>query len=122
MLHRLTTNLRFVVIAGLCALAPGFIAAAQADPDARPTHEFAPSLSTPSSDAPAAYARAGEPPVSGSALTACIVIGIEPGWTKRVVDGIAKTGKPVEGFAIERNGDINTIAAASMTMMIASDT
>ncbi|MSO92588.1 MAG: D-galactarate dehydratase [Rhodospirillales bacterium] len=46
-------------------------------------------------------------------VAACVVIGIEPGWTKRVVDGIAKTGKPVEGFAIERNGDINTIAAAS---------
>jgi (2R)-sulfolactate sulfo-lyase subunit beta len=30
-----------------------------------------------------------------------------------VVDGIAKTGKPVAGFAIEQNGDIATIAAAS---------
>src|SRR5215204_6763719 len=37
-----------------------------------------------------------------------VVIGIEPGWTKRVVDGIGKSGKPVEGFAIEGNGDINT--------------
>jgi (2R)-sulfolactate sulfo-lyase subunit beta len=46
-------------------------------------------------------------------VAACIVIGIEPGWTKRVVDGIAKTGKPVEGFSIEGNGDIATIAAAS---------
>ncbi len=46
-------------------------------------------------------------------VAACIVIGIEPGWTKRIVDGIAKTGKPVMGFAIEQNGDINTIAAAS---------
>ena len=42
-----------------------------------------------------------------------IVIGIEPGWTGRIVEGIAKTGKPVEGFAIEQNGDINTIANAS---------
>jgi (2R)-sulfolactate sulfo-lyase subunit beta len=42
-----------------------------------------------------------------------IVIGIEPGWTGRVVEGIAKSGKPVEGFAIEQNGDINTIANAS---------
>jgi (2R)-sulfolactate sulfo-lyase subunit beta len=33
-------------------------------------------------------------------VAACVVIGIEPGWTGRVVDGIAKTGKPVEGFAI----------------------
>jgi (2R)-sulfolactate sulfo-lyase subunit beta len=46
-------------------------------------------------------------------VAAAVVIGIEPGWTKRVVDGIAKTGKPVAGFAIEQNGDIATIAAAS---------
>jgi (2R)-sulfolactate sulfo-lyase subunit beta len=46
-------------------------------------------------------------------IAAVIVIGIEPSWTGRVVDGIAKTGKPVEGFWIEQNGDINTIAAAS---------
>jgi (2R)-sulfolactate sulfo-lyase subunit beta len=42
-----------------------------------------------------------------------VVIGIEPGWTGRIVEGIAKSGKPVEGFAIEQNGDINTIANAS---------
>jgi (2R)-sulfolactate sulfo-lyase subunit beta len=46
-------------------------------------------------------------------VAACIVIGIEPGWTARVVEGIAKTGKLVEGFAIERRGDIQTIADAS---------
>ena len=46
-------------------------------------------------------------------VAACVVIGIEPGWTGRVVDGIAKTGKPVAGFAIEGQGDISTIAAAS---------
>ncbi|MDE2229866.1 MAG: UxaA family hydrolase [Alphaproteobacteria bacterium] len=46
-------------------------------------------------------------------VAACVVIGIEPGWTGRIVDGIAKTGKPVAGFSIERNGDIATIAAAS---------
>lgn len=46
-------------------------------------------------------------------VAACVVIGIEPGWTGRVVDGIAKTGKPVAGFAIEENGDIATIANAS---------
>jgi (2R)-sulfolactate sulfo-lyase subunit beta len=46
-------------------------------------------------------------------IAACVVIGIEPGWTPRIVDGIAKTGKPVVGFSIEQNGDINTIAAAS---------
>ena len=46
-------------------------------------------------------------------VAAVVVIGIEPGWTGRVVEGIAGTGKPVEGFAIERNGDIKTIADAS---------
>ena len=46
-------------------------------------------------------------------VAAVIVIGIEPGWTKRVVDGIAATGKPVEGFSIEGNGDLMTIANAS---------
>ena len=46
-------------------------------------------------------------------VAACVVIGIEPSWTGRVVEGIAKTGKPVMGFAIEGHGDINTIAAAS---------
>ncbi len=45
-------------------------------------------------------------------VAACIVIGIEPEWTKKIVDGIAKTGKPVEGFWIEQNGDLNTIATA----------
>jgi (2R)-sulfolactate sulfo-lyase subunit beta len=46
-------------------------------------------------------------------VAACIVIGIEPGWTKRIVDGIAETGKPVMGFAIEQNGDLKTIMDAS---------
>lgn len=46
-------------------------------------------------------------------VAAVVVIGIEPGWTQRVVDGIAATGKPVTGFSIELNGDINTIASAS---------
>src|SRR5271155_6077125 len=46
-------------------------------------------------------------------VAACVVIGIEPSWTGRVVEGIAKTGKPVAGFAIEGNGDIATIANAS---------
>jgi (2R)-sulfolactate sulfo-lyase subunit beta len=46
-------------------------------------------------------------------VAACVVIGIEPGWTGRIVDGIAKTGKPVAGFAIEGNGDITTIANSS---------
>jgi len=46
-------------------------------------------------------------------VAAVVVIGIEPAWTKRVVDGIAQTGKPVEGFAIEHNGDHATIMNAS---------
>jgi (2R)-sulfolactate sulfo-lyase subunit beta len=41
------------------------------------------------------------------------VIGIEDGWTDRVVKGIAKTGKPVVGFGIEGHGDIAIIAKAS---------
>jgi (2R)-sulfolactate sulfo-lyase subunit beta len=46
-------------------------------------------------------------------VAAVVVIGIEEGWTKRIVDGIAKTGKPVKGFWIEGKGDIQTIAEAS---------
>jgi (2R)-sulfolactate sulfo-lyase subunit beta len=46
-------------------------------------------------------------------VAAVVVIGIEPGWTGRVVEGIAKTGKPVAGFAIEGRGDLQTIADAS---------
>ncbi len=46
-------------------------------------------------------------------VAAVVVIGIEDGWTGRVVEGIKKTGKPVTGFGIELNGDINTIAKAS---------
>ena len=46
-------------------------------------------------------------------VAAVVVIGIESGWTQRIVDGIAKTGKPVKGFWIEGKGDIQTIAEAS---------
>jgi (2R)-sulfolactate sulfo-lyase subunit beta len=46
-------------------------------------------------------------------VAAVVVIGIEPGWTQRIADGIAETGKPVAAFSIEQNGDIATIAAAS---------
>jgi (2R)-sulfolactate sulfo-lyase subunit beta len=46
-------------------------------------------------------------------VAAVVVIGIEEGWTKRIVDGIAKTGKPVSGFSIERKGDLRTVAEAS---------
>lgn len=46
-------------------------------------------------------------------VAAVVVIGIEQGWTNRIVEGIATTGKPVAGFSIEGNGDIQTIADAS---------
>ena len=46
-------------------------------------------------------------------VAAVVVIGIEPGWTQKVVDGIAATGKPVAGFSIEHNGDTATVMAAS---------
>jgi (2R)-sulfolactate sulfo-lyase subunit beta len=46
-------------------------------------------------------------------VAAVVVIGIEDGWTKRVVDGIAKTGKPVTGFGIEGHGDLMTVARAA---------
>ena len=46
-------------------------------------------------------------------VAAVIVIGIEEGWTKRIVDGIAATGKPVVGFGIEQHGDHDTIMRAS---------
>jgi len=50
-------------------------------------------------------------------VAAVVVIGIEPVWTRRIVEGIAKTGKPVAGFAIEQAGDLNTICAASRKAM-----
>ena len=46
-------------------------------------------------------------------VAAVVVIGIEAGWTEKIVNGIAKTGKPVKGFWIEGKGDIQTIADAS---------
>ncbi len=46
-------------------------------------------------------------------VAAVVVIGIEDGWTQRVVEGIKKTGKPVIGFGIELHGDHDTILRAS---------
>ncbi len=46
-------------------------------------------------------------------VAAAIVIGIEPNWTNRVVAQIARTGKPVEGFSIERFGDLKTLDSAA---------
>ena len=47
-------------------------------------------------------------------VAAVVVIGIEEGWTKKIVDGIAATGKPVSGFGIEGHGDHETIRRASV--------
>src|SRR6266446_511564 len=46
-------------------------------------------------------------------VAAVVVIGIEEGWTKKVADGVAATGKPVQGFGIELHGDHATIMRAS---------
>jgi (2R)-sulfolactate sulfo-lyase subunit beta len=46
-------------------------------------------------------------------VAAVVVIGIEEGWTQKLVDGIATTGKPVAGFGIELHGDHDTIMRAS---------
>ena len=46
-------------------------------------------------------------------VAAVVVIGIEDGWTQKVVDGIARTGKPVAGYGIELHGDHDTIMRAS---------
>lgn len=43
-------------------------------------------------------------------VAAVIVVGIEPAWTQRIADAIAESGKPVVALAIERNGDLATIA------------
>ena len=48
-------------------------------------------------------------------VASVVVIGIEPNWTARMVDGVAKTGKKAAGFSIERNGDLNTVASAART-------
>ena len=46
-------------------------------------------------------------------VAAVVVIGIEEGWTHRVLEGIKTTGKPVVGFGIELHGDHDTIHRAS---------
>ncbi len=46
-------------------------------------------------------------------VAAVVVIGIEEGWTQKIVDGIKLTGKPVAGFGIEQHGDHDTIMRAS---------
>jgi (2R)-sulfolactate sulfo-lyase subunit beta len=46
-------------------------------------------------------------------VAAAVVVGIEPKWTDRIVQGIAATGKPVVGLSIERHGDLETIRAGA---------
>jgi (2R)-sulfolactate sulfo-lyase subunit beta len=46
-------------------------------------------------------------------VAAVIVIGIEPNWTNKVVEGIKVSGKPVIGVSIEGKGDLKVIEAAS---------
>ena len=46
-------------------------------------------------------------------VAAAVVIGIEPNWTDRISEGIAATGKPVEGFSIERHGELQVAADAA---------
>lgn len=57
-------------------------------------------------------------------VAAAVVIGIEPTWTRRLADGIAATGKPVEAFAVEGAGDLRTIerAARAAQAMVADAT
>ncbi len=45
-------------------------------------------------------------------VAAAIVIGIEPTWKERIVEGIAASGKPVAGFSIERNGELEIVRQA----------
>jgi (2R)-sulfolactate sulfo-lyase subunit beta len=46
-------------------------------------------------------------------VAAAIIIGIEPNWTARVAEGIARRGMPVEAFSIEGAGDLEIVRRAS---------
>src|ERR1700733_9081582 len=46
-------------------------------------------------------------------VASAIVIGIEPNWTQKIADDIARTGKHVESLSIEENGDLRIIEKAS---------
>jgi (2R)-sulfolactate sulfo-lyase subunit beta len=48
-------------------------------------------------------------------VAAAVVVGIEPNWAHHVAEGIARSGKPVESYSIERFGDLKTLAAAGRT-------
>ena len=49
-------------------------------------------------------------------VAGAVVVCIEPNWARRVADGIAAAGKPVDAFSIERFGDLQTLAAAARTV------
>lgn len=51
-------------------------------------------------------------------VAAVVVIGIEPNWTGRVVEGIARTGKPVHGLSIEGRGDLTVIEEAARVAQV----
>jgi (2R)-sulfolactate sulfo-lyase subunit beta len=46
-------------------------------------------------------------------VAAAVVIGIEENWSRKIADGIAKTGKPAAAFSIEGHGDLETVRRAS---------
>jgi (2R)-sulfolactate sulfo-lyase subunit beta len=46
-------------------------------------------------------------------VAACVVIGIEPEWTRRIVEGISETGKPAVGCSVEGRGDLKTVERAA---------
>jgi len=48
-------------------------------------------------------------------VAAAVVVGIEPAWAHHVAEGIARAGKPVEAYSIERFGDLRTLASAART-------
>ncbi|RAO99293.1 D-galactarate dehydratase [Petrotoga sp. 9PW.55.5.1] len=50
-------------------------------------------------------------------VAAAIVVGIEPNWTNKIAEGIAQTGKPVEAFYIEKNGELKTIEKMSRSAL-----
>lgn len=51
-------------------------------------------------------------------VAAAVVVGIEPNWTERIANEIAKTGKPVEAFSIERYGDLRTSEMAARASQV----
>ena len=46
-------------------------------------------------------------------VASAIVVGIEPNWTNKIADDIAKTGKHVESLSIEENGDLKAVEKAT---------